>query len=84
MLSVLNGHAVNITVNATGIEHDILAQTEFFNNHSAAVTVAGHETMDLFKWAKRFVDGTDVRFTWLVQLRLPRPPMLDSVRRNRC
>ncbi|GIR76117.1 MAG: hypothetical protein CM15mP78_08160 [Candidatus Poseidoniales archaeon] len=70
VLSVLNGHAVNITVNATGIEHDILAQTEFFNNHSAAVTVAGHETTDLFKWAKRFVDDTDVRFTWLVQ---PRP-----------
>ena len=47
-----------------------MAQAEFFNNHSAAVTVAGHETTDLFKWAKRFVDDTDVRFTWLVQPRL--------------
>lgn len=70
VLSVVNGHAVNITLNGTGVEHDVLAQTAFFNNHSAAVTVAGHETTDLFKWAKRFVDGTDVRFTWLVQ---PRP-----------
>ena len=70
VLSVVNGHAVNITLNETGVEHDVLAQADFFNNHSAAVTVAGHETTDLFKWAKRFVDDTNVRFTWLVQ---PRP-----------
>ena len=70
VLSVVNGHAVNITLNETGVEHDVLAQAGFFNNHSAAVTIAGHETTDLFKWAKRFVDDTDVRFTWLVQ---PRP-----------
>ena len=70
VLSVVNGHAVNITLNASDVEHDVLAQATFFNNHSAAVTVAGHETTDLFKWAKRFVDDTDVRFTWLVQ---PRP-----------
>lgn len=70
VLSVVKGHAVNITLNGSGVDHDVLAQTAFFNNHSAAVTVAGHETTDLFKWAKRFVDDTDVRFTWLVQ---PRP-----------
>ena len=70
VLSVVNGHAVNITLNASDVEHDVLAQATFFNNHSAAVTVAGHETTDLFKWAKRFVDDTEVRFTWLVQ---PRP-----------
>lgn len=70
VLSVVNGHPVNITLDASGVEHDVLAQASFFNNHSAAVTVAGHETTDLFKWAKRFVDDTNVRFTWLVQ---PRP-----------
>ena len=70
VLSIVNGHAVNITINGSDVEHDVLAQAEFFNNHSAAVTVAGHETTDLFKWAKRFVDDTDVRFTWLVQPRL--------------
>lgn len=70
VLSVVNGNAVEIELNASGVDHDVLAQAEFFNNHSAAVTVAGHETTDLFKWAKRFVDDTDVRFTWLVQ---PRP-----------
>lgn len=69
VLSVVNGHAVNITINGSDVEHDVLAQTEFFNNHSTAVTVAGHETTDLFKWAKRFVDDTEVRFTWLVQPR---------------
>ena len=67
---MVNGHPVNITLDASGVEHDVLAQASFFNNHSAAVTVAGHETTDLFKWAKRFVDDTNVRFTWLVQ---PRP-----------
>ena len=70
VLSVVNGHAVEIELNESDVEHDILAQAEFFNNHSAAVTVAGHETTDLFKWAKRFVDDTNVRFTWLVQPRL--------------
>lgn len=50
--------------------HDVLAQADFFNNHTAAITVAGHQTTDLFKWAKRFVDDTDVRFTWLVQPRV--------------
>ena len=34
------------------------------------MTVAGHETTDLFKWSKRFLEDTSVRFTWLVQ---PRP-----------
>ena len=70
VLSVVNGHQVKIALNGSNVEHDVLAQADFFNNHSAAVTVAGHETTDLFKWSKRFVDDTDVRFTWLVQ---PRP-----------
>ena len=70
VLSVVNGHAVDIALNGTGVDHDVLAQADFFNNHSAAVTIAGHETTDLFKWSKRFVDESDVRFTWLVQ---PRP-----------
>ena len=70
MLSVVNGHPVNITLNGSDVNNDVLKQAEFFNNHSAAVTVAGHQTTDLFKWAKRFVDDTSVRFTWLVQPRV--------------
>ena len=70
VLSIVNGHPVNITLNGSDVNNDVLKQAEFFNNHSAAVTVAGHQTTDLFKWAKRFVDDTSVRFTWLVQPRV--------------
>ena len=70
VLSIVNGHPVNITLNGSDVNNDVLKQAEFFNNHSAAITVAGHQTTDLFKWAKRFVDDTSVRFTWLVQPRV--------------
>lgn len=70
VLSVVNGRPVDIVLNGSTASHDILGQAEFFNNHSTAVTVAGHETTDLFKWSKRFLEDTSVRFTWLVQ---PRP-----------
>ena len=70
VLSIVNGHPVTITLNGSDVGNDVLKQAEFFNNHTAAVTVAGHQTTDLFKWAKRFVDDTSVRFTWLVQPRV--------------
>ena len=70
VLSVVNAHLVKVALKESNVRHDILDQAEFFNNHSSAVTIAGHETTDLFKWSKRFVDESDVRFTWLVQ---PRP-----------
>ena len=70
VLSIVNGHPVNITLNGSDVGNDVLKPAEFFNNHTAAVTVAGHQTTDLFKWAKRFVDDTSVRFTWLVQPRV--------------
>ncbi len=69
LVSVLNGHEVNIQIGEVISEYDILGQTEFWNNHTAAVTVAGHQTTDLFKWSKRFLEDTNVRFTWLVQPR---------------
>jgi len=49
--------------------------TNFWNNHSAAITIAAHETTDLFKWSKRFVDQDDLVFTWLV---IPRPAETQS------
>ena len=67
-LTVINGNRVEITINES--EYDILGISEFWNNHSAAITIASHETTDLFKWSKRFVDQDDLIFTWLVQ---PRP-----------
>ncbi len=72
-LSVINGNRVEITMNQS--EYDILGISEFWNNHSAAITIAAHETTDLFKWSKRFVDQEDLVFTWLVQ---PRPVDGDS------
>ncbi|MBR68032.1 MAG: hypothetical protein CMA86_00785 [Euryarchaeota archaeon] len=70
VLSIVNGHQVEVVLNGSNITYDILGQSKFFNNHSAAVTVAGHETTDLFKWSKRFLEDTSVRFTWLLQPRL--------------
>ena len=70
VLSIAYGHPVNITLNGSDVDNDVLKQAEFFNNHTAAVTVAGHQTTDLFKWAKRFVDDTSVRCTWLAQPRV--------------
>lgn len=69
VLSIKNGHPVEIHLNGSNASYDILGQALFFNNHSSAVTVAGHETTDLFKWSKRFLEDTSVRFTWLVQPR---------------
>ncbi|MBL6742962.1 MAG: hypothetical protein ISP83_01135 [Candidatus Poseidonia sp.] len=70
MLSVINGNQVAIELAEDDVEYDILGQTEFWNNHTAAVTIAGHETNDLFKWSKRFLDEEDIRFTWLVTPRV--------------
>lgn len=43
-----------------------MGRTDFWNNHSTAVTIAGHATNDLFQWSKRFDDDPFLRFTWLV------------------
>ena len=67
-LSIVNGHPVDIRFNGTE-PHDIIGRTSFFNNHSTAVTIAAHETHDLFKWSKRFVDDEHLVFTWLVEPR---------------
>ncbi|RJU88961.1 MAG: hypothetical protein DWC07_06930 [Candidatus Poseidoniales archaeon] len=65
-LSVVNNQTVQIHLNNTTVQHDILGQTAWWNNHSAAVTVAGHDTTDMFRWSKRFNDDPELRFTWLV------------------
>lgn len=67
-LSIVNGHQVEVRYNGSS-SHDVVGRTEFFNNHSAAVTIAAHETHDLFKWSKRFVDDDHLVFTWLVEPR---------------
>jgi len=67
-LSVLKGHNVSIVVNGS-IEYDIMTMSKFWNNYSSAVTIAAHDTTDLFKWSKRFSDESNLVFTWLVQPR---------------
>ena len=66
-LSVIDGKSVNITIESSN--YDVMGIAEFWNNHTAAVTIAAHETSDLFKWSKRFVDQDDLVFTWLLQPR---------------
>ena len=66
-LSVVDGKSVNITIESSN--YDVMGIADFWNNHTAAVTIAAHETSDLFKWSKRFVDQDDLVFTWLLQPR---------------
>ena len=67
-LSLIRGHNVSIVVNGT-VEYDVVGRSQFWNNYSAAVTIAAHDTSDLFKWSKRFADEPQLVFTWLVQPR---------------
>ena len=50
---------------------DVLGMTDQWNGLRVAVTVAGHDTWDLFRWSKRFNDEPELRFTWLVILEMP-------------
>jgi len=69
-LSVLNGHKVEIILAQEADYHDIMGRSQFWNNHSAAVTIASHHTSDLFLWSKGFTDYSSIKFTWLVEPRL--------------
>ena len=53
-LTVLPNNPVEIKTNEKVVDFDIIEISENFNNHSFAVTIAGHATEDLFKWSKRF------------------------------
>tara|TARA_B100000945_G_scaffold138992_1_gene111229 strand:- start:7511 stop:8704 length:1194 start_codon:yes stop_codon:yes gene_type:complete len=67
-ISVLAGHEVEFDL-TEDTEYDILGRTQFFNNKSAALTIAGHSTTDLFLWSKRFDDQDFLKFTWLISPR---------------
>ena len=57
----------NVSINLTeSSDYDIVGRTQFFNNKTAALTIAGHATSDLFSWSKRFDDNPTLLFTWLV------------------
>ena len=67
-IRVLAGHEVEFDL-TEDTEYDILGRTKFFNNKSAALTIAGHSTTDLFLWSKRFDDQDFLKFTWLISPR---------------
>ena len=54
---------------------DVLGMTDQWNGLGVAVTIAGHDTWDLFRWSKRFNDEPELRFTWLVIPRDADPEM---------
>ena len=66
--SVQAGNPVHFNL-TNETSYDILGRTQFFNNKSAALTIAGHSTTDLFLWSKRFDDSDFLRFTWLISPR---------------
>ena len=67
-ISVLAGNPTQFNL-TEDVEYDILGRTQFFNNKSAALTIAGHSTTDLFLWSKRFDDHDFLKFTWLISPR---------------
>ena len=67
LLSILAGNEVSFDLDSDNYE--ILGTTQFFNNKSAAFTVAGHSTTDLQRWSQRFDDYDFLKFTWLVSPR---------------
>ena len=70
LVSVQRGTIVTIVLDGENISYDVHNQTQFWNGYEAAVTIAAHDTTELFLWSKRFDDEDQLRFTWLVS---PRP-----------
>ena len=66
LLSVQHNMSVEIVLENEIEDYDIVGQTEFFNGFESAVTIAGHNTRDLFLWSRKFVDEPNLSFTWLL------------------
>ena len=69
LLSVKRGTVVKVLLEGEDIEFDVLNQSQFWNGYEAAVTIAAHDTTDLFLWSKRFDSDEELRFTWLLSPR---------------
>ncbi|MGB2031874.1 MAG: hypothetical protein ACPHX9_06330 [Candidatus Poseidoniaceae archaeon] len=69
LVSVKRGTIVTVVLDGENISFDVHNQTQFWNGYDAAVTIAAHDTTDLFLWSKRFDDEDQLRFTWLVSPR---------------
>ena len=77
LLSLTVGQRMEMVLDApvNRSELDVLGMTEHWNGLGVAVTIAGHDTWDLFRWSKRFNDEPELRFTWLVIPRDADPEM---------
>ena len=69
LVSVKRGTVVTVVLEGENISFDVHNQTQFWNGYDAAITIAAHDTTDLFLWSKRFDDEDQMRFTWLVSPR---------------
>lgn len=77
LLSLAVGQRMDLVLDApvNRSDLDVLGMTEQWNGLGVAVTIAGHDTWDLFRWSKRFNDEPELRFTWLVIPRDADPEM---------
>ena len=69
LVSVKRGTVITVILDGENFSFDVHNQTQFWNGYDAAVTIAAHDTTDLFLWSKRFDDEDQLRFTWLVSPR---------------
>ncbi|MGB0365850.1 MAG: hypothetical protein ACPGJD_07330 [Candidatus Poseidoniaceae archaeon] len=69
LISVKRGTILTVILDGENISFDVHNQTQFWNGYDVAVTIAAHDTTDLFLWSKRFDDEDQLRFTWLVSPR---------------
>jgi hypothetical protein len=77
LLSLSVGQRMDLLLDApvNRSDLDVLGMTDQWNGLGVAVTIAGHDTWDLFRWSKRFNDEPELRFTWLVIPRDADPEM---------
>lgn len=77
LLSLSVGQRMEVLVNSdvNRSDLDVIEMTPQWNGRSVAVTVAGHDTTDLQRWSRRFLEVEDLRFTWLVSPRVADPDM---------
>ena len=77
LLSLAVGQSMVMVLDAPAerSELDVHGMTEQWTGLGVAVTIAGHDTWDLFRWSKRFNDEPELRFTWLVIPRDADPEM---------
>ena len=64
--SEINYNFTSCEDSTTNVGCIMMEKPRFFNNHSWALTISGHHTIDLFKWSMKF-DESPLVFTWLVE-----------------